>query len=108
MRMYIAGQWTEGQDTIEVLNPFDGSLVDTVPHAGPKEVDQALESATRGARIMAELPAYERYTMNVIASSPRQPACSGRTRKTLLVLSPRNQGKPCGNPDSRSSGPQKP
>ncbi len=61
MRMYIAGQWTEAQDTIEVLNPFDGSLVDTVPHASPKEVDQALESATRGARIMAELPAYERY-----------------------------------------------
>lgn len=63
MRMYIAGQWTEGQDTIEVLNPFDGSLVDTVPYAGPKEVDQALESATRGARIMAELPAYERYSI---------------------------------------------
>ncbi|MGB6280334.1 MAG: aldehyde dehydrogenase family protein [Syntrophobacteria bacterium] len=63
MQMYIAGQWTEGQDTIEVLNPFDGSLVDTVPHAGPKEVDQALESATRGARIMAKLPAYERYSI---------------------------------------------
>ena len=63
MRMYIAGQWTEAQDTIEVLNPFDGSLVDTVPHADPKEVDQALESATRGARIMAELPAYERYSI---------------------------------------------
>jgi acyl-CoA reductase-like NAD-dependent aldehyde dehydrogenase len=63
MRMYIAGQWTETQATIEVLNPFDGSLVDTVPHAGPKEVDQALESATRGARIMAELPAYERYSI---------------------------------------------
>jgi glyceraldehyde-3-phosphate dehydrogenase (NADP+) len=61
--MFIAGQWTEAQDTIEVLNPFDGSLVDTVPHAGPKEVDQALESATRGARIMAELPAYERYSI---------------------------------------------
>ncbi len=63
MRMFIAGQWTEAQDTIEVLNPFDGSLVDTVPHAGPKEVDQALESAARGARIMAELPAYERYSI---------------------------------------------
>ena len=63
MRMYIAGRWTEAQDTIHVLNPFDGSLVDTVPHASPKEVDQALESATRGARIMAELPAYERYSI---------------------------------------------
>jgi glyceraldehyde-3-phosphate dehydrogenase (NADP+) len=63
MRMYIAGQWIEAQATIEVLNPFDGSIVDTVPHASPKEVDQALESATRGARLMAELPAYERYSI---------------------------------------------
>ncbi|MCG6945885.1 MAG: aldehyde dehydrogenase family protein [Deltaproteobacteria bacterium] len=63
MRMYIAGQWIEAQATIEVLNPFDGSVVDTVPHASPKEVDQALESATRGARLMAELPAYERYSI---------------------------------------------
>ncbi|UCF02648.1 MAG: aldehyde dehydrogenase family protein [Deltaproteobacteria bacterium] len=63
MRMYIGGQWIEAQDTIQVLNPFDGSLVDTVPHAGPKEVNQALESATRGAAIMAALPAYERYNI---------------------------------------------
>lgn len=63
MRMYIAGHWTEGRDTIQVLNPFDGSLVDTVPHAGPGEVDQALESAARGAPIMAELPAYERFSI---------------------------------------------
>jgi hypothetical protein len=98
MRMFIAGQWTEAQDTIEVLNPFDGSLVDTVPHAGPKEVDQALESASWPNCL----------PMNAIASSPRLPACSGRSRKILLFLSPRNRAKPCGNPDSRSSGPQKP
>ena len=47
MKMYIAGQWTETQDKIQVLNPFDGSLVDTVPSAGPQEVEQALESATK-------------------------------------------------------------
>ncbi|MGD8372941.1 MAG: aldehyde dehydrogenase family protein [Syntrophobacterales bacterium] len=61
MKMYIAGEWLDTQDQIEVLNPFDGSIVDTVPHAGPQEVDRALESAARGATIMAELAAHERY-----------------------------------------------
>ncbi len=61
MKMYIAGKWMDTQDKIKVLNPFDGSVVDTVSTAGPYEVDQALESATEGAKIMAALPAYERY-----------------------------------------------
>jgi glyceraldehyde-3-phosphate dehydrogenase (NADP+) len=61
MKMYIAGKWLDTADKIEVLNPFDGSAVDTVPDAGPQEVDQAIESATRGALIMAELPAFERH-----------------------------------------------
>ncbi len=61
MRMYIGGQWMAAREEIQVLNPFDGSVVDTVPHAGPQEVEMALESAMRGARIMAELPGYERY-----------------------------------------------
>jgi len=61
MKMYIAGQWIETQDKIQVLNPFDGSLVDTVPSADPQEVELALASATRGADLMAEMPGYERY-----------------------------------------------
>ena len=69
MKMYIAGKWINTQDKIKVLNPFDGSVVDTVPTAGPHEVDQALESATRGARVMADLPAYERYRILMKAAT---------------------------------------
>ena len=69
MKMYIAGKWRDTQDKIKVLNPFDGSVVDTVPTAGPHEADQALESATRGARIMANLPAYERYRILMKAAA---------------------------------------
>ena len=68
MKMYVGGQWTETQDNIQVLNPFDGSVLDTVPNAGPQEVDQALESAARGANIMAQLPGYERYQILVKAA----------------------------------------
>ena len=63
MKMYIAGEWIDTEEKIEVLNPYDGEVVDTVPNAAPQEVEKALASATRGAQVMAELPAYQRFTI---------------------------------------------
>ncbi len=61
MRMYVAGRWIDTEKKIEVLNPYDGSVVDTVPRADLGDVDRALESAVRGARTMAKLPGYDRH-----------------------------------------------
>ena len=61
MKMYVGGAWSDGQSSMEVRNPFDGSVVDTVPRGTADDVDRALASATRGARVMAELTGYERY-----------------------------------------------
>ncbi len=61
MKMYVAGQWTNGRDSIDVLNPYDGSVVDTVPRGSADDVDRALASAERGAKVMAELTGFERY-----------------------------------------------
>ncbi|MDQ7858119.1 MAG: aldehyde dehydrogenase family protein [Armatimonadota bacterium] len=60
MKMYVAGQWVEGHRTQPVLNPFDGSVVDTVPMATADDVERALAAAVRGAGTMRRLPAYER------------------------------------------------
>jgi acyl-CoA reductase-like NAD-dependent aldehyde dehydrogenase len=60
MKMCIGGQWTSGARTMEVRHPYDGTLVDTVPHAGSEEVERAFVAATRGAKVMARLTAYER------------------------------------------------
>ncbi len=60
MKMHIGAEWITAADTIAVHNPFDGSLVDTVPSAGAAEVEAALASATRGAGVMAALTARER------------------------------------------------
>src|SRR3990172_9191484 len=61
MRMYMAGQWVDAEKRIEVLNPYDGSVVDTVPLADLGDVDRALAGAVRGAKTMARLPGYDRY-----------------------------------------------
>ena len=61
MKMYMSGRWLDKEDKIEVTNPYDGSVVDTVPRADADDVEQALASAVRGSDAMAQLPGYERY-----------------------------------------------
>ena len=61
MNMYIGGQWVPGSESMEVLNPYDGSVVDTVPMATAADIDRALDSAVRGAAAMRALTGFERY-----------------------------------------------
>ena len=63
MKMYIKGNWVDKSETIPVLNPFDQSVLDTVPRGTASDVDLAIGSAVRGAQVMAKMPAYERYTI---------------------------------------------
>ncbi len=63
MKMHVGGQWIGAEDEIEVLNPFDGSIVDTVPKAGTDDVAEAIGTAVRGAEIMRRMPAFERYQL---------------------------------------------
>ena len=63
MKMYIAGEWIDTEEKIEVLNPYNEEVVDTVPNSAPQEVEKALASGARGAEVMAELPAYERFSI---------------------------------------------
>jgi glyceraldehyde-3-phosphate dehydrogenase (NADP+) len=60
MKMLIGGKAAGAGPEIEVLNPFDGSVIDTVPAATPAEVDEALDVAVKGAEIMSRWPRVER------------------------------------------------
>ncbi|MBL4803611.1 MAG: NAD-dependent succinate-semialdehyde dehydrogenase [Alphaproteobacteria bacterium] len=44
---YINGAWTDGEDTLDVTNPADGSLLGTIPDLGPKETHVAIDAAER-------------------------------------------------------------
>ena len=63
MKMYIGGEWVDRGERTEVVNPYDGSVIDTVPRASIEDVDAAIASAARGAATMAKVPAYERFLM---------------------------------------------
>ena len=61
MKMYVAGQWIDKDQKIEVRNSYDNSVIDTVPRADRGDIERALQSAERGARAMAKLTSYERW-----------------------------------------------
>ncbi|MCZ6633581.1 MAG: aldehyde dehydrogenase family protein [bacterium] len=61
MKMHIGGQWVDKDEKIDVINPYDGSVVDTVPRGDANDVETVLAAAVRGAEVMAALSGYERY-----------------------------------------------
>jgi acyl-CoA reductase-like NAD-dependent aldehyde dehydrogenase len=61
MRIFFAGKWHDRDQKIDVRNPYDSTLVDTVPQATASDVDAAIAGAVEGAKAMRKLPAYERF-----------------------------------------------
>ena len=60
MKMYIAGQWRSAPQTMPVHSPYDNSVVDEAPLAGPRDVEDAILSAQRGAVVMEDMPYWRR------------------------------------------------
>jgi acyl-CoA reductase-like NAD-dependent aldehyde dehydrogenase len=60
MKMYVGTEWVDKPKTIPVINPYDGSQIDTVPKADADDVERALATAARGAKAMRKLTGYQR------------------------------------------------
>ena len=63
MKMHVGTGWIDKPEIIKVINPYDGSVVDTVPKSDLKDVDTAIATAVRGSKIMAQMTGYERYRL---------------------------------------------
>lgn len=87
--MYINGGWVNSGKSLEVLSPYSGQVVDTVPDATPEQVEQCLAAAVRGAAQMAKLTAYERYEILMKAAD----IISGRIEDFARTVS-LEEGKP--------------
>ena len=46
--------------TLDIYNPYTGEIIDTVPKAGPEEIDAALDAAVRAQKEWALVPVYKR------------------------------------------------
>ncbi|UCD17889.1 MAG: aldehyde dehydrogenase family protein [Candidatus Zixiibacteriota bacterium] len=60
MKMLLNGEWQDRERKIEVVDPFDNTVIDTIPAGDEKDVEIALDSATRGFEITRRMTVYER------------------------------------------------
>jgi glyceraldehyde-3-phosphate dehydrogenase (NADP+) len=60
MKMLLAGKWVDRDETIDVRDPFDNSLIDTVPSATHDDVETALAAAFAARETARKLTTYDR------------------------------------------------
>lgn len=89
MKMLVAGEWLDGDGRREVVNPWSGEVIDTVPNATAGEVDRALAAAVQGATQVAALTAWERSRILNAAAD----LLEARVEDFARTLS-REEGKP--------------
>jgi succinate-semialdehyde dehydrogenase / glutarate-semialdehyde dehydrogenase len=53
-QLYIDGQWVDGNGTLDVIDPSDGSVIAQVATAGDAEIEAALAAADRAAASWAK------------------------------------------------------
>jgi glyceraldehyde-3-phosphate dehydrogenase (NADP+) len=83
MKMFLAGDWVDSPERIEVRNKFDGAVIDSVPKADASDVQRALAGAVEGARLMRAMPGYERARILRAAAG----LLHGRAEKLARLIS---------------------
>ena len=65
MQMYIGGKYVPASDggTKNVINPYDGSVIGTVPAATKEDVALAISNAVKGQKEWNNMPLYERLAI---------------------------------------------
>ena len=60
MKMFLQGQWQERGTVADVIHPYDGAVLDTVPVGAPADISAALNGLEQGAAVMRALPTHRR------------------------------------------------
>ena len=60
MKMLLDGQWVDRNEKIDVLDPFDNSVIDTVPKGTKADVETALAAAAKGFEVTKRMTVYDR------------------------------------------------
>jgi glyceraldehyde-3-phosphate dehydrogenase (NADP+) len=63
MRMLIGENWVDKDEKIDVRNPYNNELIDTVPSADKSDVEAAYQAAEQGYRINRDLPVHQRISI---------------------------------------------
>jgi glyceraldehyde-3-phosphate dehydrogenase (NADP+) len=87
--MYLAGYWKENGHTLDVQNPYDGSVAGKTFLAQPKDLDTAVRSAEEVFPKLRAMPVYERVKILKNLSAKLQ-----EHRDTVIEIISTEAGKP--------------
>ncbi len=93
MKMFIGGVERDASDgrKIEVINPANNELIDTVPIATKSDVDEVMENALKGFEEWSETPLHKRMA---IMQRFVDLAMSEENRKAMALVMSKEMGKP--------------
>jgi len=63
MKMLIGDQWVDKDEKIDVLNPYDNEVIDTVPAGDKQDVEAAFGAAEEGFKINRDMPVHQRISI---------------------------------------------
>jgi lactaldehyde dehydrogenase len=87
-RMFVAGEWVDADERTDVVHPYDGSVVGSVPMADEDRIRSAIDAAD-AAFEASPLSAYERFEL--LSTAARR--LEDRADEVARVLTS-EQGKP--------------
>lgn len=60
MKMLLNSQWVDRNEKIDVTDPFDNSIIDTIPKGTKQDVETALKAAVSGFETTKKMTVYDR------------------------------------------------
>ncbi len=87
--IYLAGEWVESEQPLEVTNPYDGSPIGTTFQASKEQLDRAIVAAQEAFKVTRAMPVYDRVAiLEAVAAGLRA------RRDEVCQMIAREAGKP--------------
>jgi lactaldehyde dehydrogenase len=66
-RMLVGGEWVDADERTDIIHPYEGEKVGSIPMASEQQVNGAIDAAERAFEI-SDLSAYQRYELLTVAA----------------------------------------
>ena len=99
-KMLINGEWVDGEKRTDIIHPYDGDVVGSVPLAGERQVVEAIDGA-EAAFQASDLSAYQRYEL--LSETARQ--LEERAEDVAHILTTAHRGARRGRPGGSDARP---
>jgi glyceraldehyde-3-phosphate dehydrogenase (NADP+) len=100
MKMLIGEKWVDKDEKIEVRNPYNDDLIDTVPSGDNEDVEAAFQAAEEGFKINRDMPVHQRIsilykTAEIIRNNQEEFARTIATEGSKTIREARKEASRC-------------